>query len=238
MHLAEMDHLANNGDSFFHKAGVPSKMGFTLIMLTAIIVSNNINVLGILISTIILMFLIGRIPLIRVGHLAIYPAFFSILFALIKLQESIAYGLVVILKAVGAALTMIFLISTTPYVDIFSHLSLVLPNIIVDIFFFTYRSVFILLDKAENLFRSIKLRGGYNPLTLFLNFRNISHMIGTLIIHSFEMGERMQKIYALRGYEGCINVEVKWFHFNSNDIIILGLGIVILVGTVMPWYPW
>ena len=238
MHLAEMDFVANTGNSFLHKAGAQAKIIFTILMLATIISANEISALVFLITLVLLFFLMAKVPLLKIVHLAVYPAFFSLLFALIKFQESIFLGLIVILKAIGAALTMILLISTTPYVDIFACMSVVLPRILVDIFFFTYRAIFILLEKAENLFKSIKLRGGYSPLTLFLNFRNVSHIIGALIINSFEMGERMHKIFSLRGYNGYIHVDVKWFNFTSNDIMIVGLGIVIFLGMVIPWNPW
>lgn len=238
MHLAEMDLLANTGQSFLHKSNVTTKLIFTILMLSAIISANKLGILIFLAVVLLVMFMLAKVPMLKVLHLALYPAFFSLLFALIKFQDSVFAGLTVILKAVGAALTMILLISTTPYVDIFACLSAVLPRILVDIFFFTYRAVFILLEKAENLFKSIKLRGGYSPLALLYNFRNVSHMIGALIIHSFEMGDRMHKIFSLRGFNGYIHVEVKWFQFNSNDIIIVGLGIFIFIGTVMPWNPW
>ncbi|KUO51728.1 MAG: hypothetical protein APF76_15190 [Desulfitibacter sp. BRH_c19] len=238
MHISEMDHIANNGHSFFHRAGVLAKMFFTLIMLTAIIIANTINTLALLIIILMGMFLVTRVPLLKVGHLAVYPAFFSVLFAIIKFQESLTSGLIVVLKALGAALTMIFLISTTSYVEIFAVLSLVLPRLLVDIFFFTYRAIFILLDKAQNLFTSIKLRGGYRPFSMIMNIKNLPKLIGTLLIHSFEMGERMHKIYSLRGYNGHIYVQFKWWPLNSSDIIIFTISIGILIGTVIRWNPW
>lgn len=238
MHLAEMDLLANKGQSFFHRAGVISKLLFTVLMLTAIIIANKPGILIFLAAVLIFIFLLARIPLLKVIHLALYPAFFSLLFAMIKFQDSLTAGLIVILKAVAAALAMILLISTTPYIDIFACLSAVLPRILVDIFFFTYRSVFILLERAENLFKSIRLRGGYSPLALVLNFRNVSQIIGALIIHSFEMGERMYKIFSLRGFNGYIHLEVKWLPLSRSDIIIIVMGVLIFMGTVIPWNPW
>ena len=58
----------------------------------------------------------------------LYPVFFSLLFALIMMQQSFEAGIIVIFKAVGAALNMILLITTTSYVDIFKVLSLFCQN--------------------------------------------------------------------------------------------------------------
>lgn len=235
MHLANIDYIANSGESPFHKARTSTKIFFTICMLTAIIISKNILALLSLVGLLLILFLFTRVPLKSIAYLAMYPLFFSLLFALIMVQQSLTMGVIVILKAVGAALTMIFLITTTPYTGIFGFLSLFLPPILVDIFIFTYRSLFILLDKAENLFKSIRLRGGYSPIKLLLNFKNTSNMIGNLLVNSFDMAERMSKIYMLRGYHGKIPISEDFLSFQKIDIAILLLSAAILMGTVVMW---
>ncbi|AKL94029.1 cobalt ABC transport system permease protein CbiQ [Clostridium aceticum] len=235
MHLADIDQISNNGESLLHKARALSKIALTFFLLSSFIIANDFVRLGCLMAILFLLFILGKIPLKQVVHLALYPAFFSIIFALISAQQSWRLGIVVIMKAVGAALTMLLLITTTPYIDIFALLSLFIPNLLVDIFLFTYRSFFILFHKIQNLIKSIRLRGGYKPFNLWVNLKSVAGILGVLIMHSFEMSERMYKVYTLRGYKGKIPLTVEIFPLKAIDYIMIITGAVILVGTVIPW---
>ncbi|AOY75900.1 energy-coupling factor transporter transmembrane component T family protein [Clostridium formicaceticum] len=235
MHLADIDQISNNGDSLLHRAGTVSKIALTFFLLSSFIISNDFVRLGCLMVILFLLFILGRIPLKQVMHLAIYPAFFSTIFAFISAQQSWKLGVIVIMKAVGSAFTMLLLITTTPYIDIFAFLSLFMSSLLVDIFMFTYRSFFILIHKIQNSMKSIRLRGGYRPFNLWMNLKSAAGILGVLVIHSFEMSERMYKIYALRGYKGGIPLNTEIFPLKAIDVGIIIFGIVILVGTVIPW---
>jgi cobalt/nickel transport system permease protein len=235
MHIAEIDNLSLNGNSILHKAGTISKVVLTTLILISIIISKDLYRLTGLISIVLVLFAIGKIPIVQIGHLALYPALFSVFFAVLSAQQGWVAGIVIISKAVGAALTMLLLITTTPYVDVFSIFSLFMPSLIVDIFLMTYRSFFIIADKLGNLMTSIRLKGGYRPWQLVLNFRTITSMLGTLIIQSFEMSERMYKIYELRGYSGRIPMRTDLKLVTKTDFILCLAGMIILTGTVIPW---
>ncbi|ABR47829.1 cobalt transport protein [Alkaliphilus metalliredigens QYMF] len=235
MHLAEIDEISNNGNSLLHRTGTIAKVILVMCILASFIITNDLMKLGFLIGVLLILFIIGKVPLNKVIHLGLYPAFFSIIFALLRAQQGWLLGIIVIVKAVGTAFTMILLITTTSYVDIFSFFSLFMPSLLVDIFLFTYRSFFILISKIENLFKNMRLRGGYRSFNIFKNLKNIAAILGMLIIHSFEMSERMYKIYSLRGYQGTIPLRVELWPLKGKDFIFITLGLMILTGTVMTW---
>ena len=235
MHLAEIDQISISGDSLLHQARAISKLILTTLLLASIILTNDAVRLGMIMGVIFILLLFSKVPLMQLGHLILYPVFFSVLFAILRLQQSWVLGLIVLQKAVGAAMTMVLLISTTPYVDVFAVLSLFMPKLLVDILLFTYRSLFILIEQIENLMKSLKLRGGYRPFSLIANLRNIAGAFGILIIHSFEMSDRMYKIYSLRGYQGGIPMTVDIFPLKTIDYTIIILGTITLIGTVIPW---
>jgi cobalt/nickel transport system permease protein len=235
MHLAEIDHYALNGSSMIHKAQTASKAVLAVLLLSSIIISQDIYRLLGVVLVLLGLFLVARIPIWHIGHLALYPAFFSIFFAILTAQQSWVNGLVIMTKAVGAALTMLLLITTTPYVDLFALFSLFMPSLLVDIFLMTYRSFFILLDKISQLIRSIRIKGGYTPWQVIKNFRTISAMLGTLIIQSFEMSERMYRIYELRGYNGKIPIRKEPGNLTKIDFTMMALGLIVLIGVVLPW---
>jgi cobalt/nickel transport system permease protein len=230
--------MASGGTSIFHSAGVPAKLLMMLSLIGIIIGADNIAILGISVGILIILFLIARVRFKEILHLLLYPVFFSLLFALFKFQESWVAGLMIIFKGTGAALATLLLLATTPWVEIFAFLSAYLPGLLVDIFLFTYRAFFILIDQVEGLLKSIKLKGGYHLFGLIMNIKNMAAVVGLIMVHSFELSERMYKIYLLRGYDGGIPIMRKWWNFSYADRIVIVLSLFITFGMVMMWKLW
>lgn len=235
MHLAAVDQMANNGDSFLHQARPITKVVMSLLFLIGLILSDSIIESVILLSVTVILILLSKVDSREILHLALYPVFFSIIFALLKVQESWAAGALVMLKAFGAALNMLLLITTTAYTDIFAVFSFVMPGIITDVFIFTYRSLFLLLDKLENMIKIIRLRGGYHPMKLLFNLKNSAGALGVMIIHAFDMSERLYRIYALRGYSGRIPLTREWWPLRRVDVLLLIFTAIVLTGVIIPW---
>jgi cobalt/nickel transport system permease protein len=233
MKLAEIDYISNSNLSLLHRTNPAAKMIFSIALLTSVIISDQWSKLLFLIAVLAVFFIASRIPLKLVLHLVLYALIFSTLFAFIAAKQSWQLGVVVILKAIGASLTTIWLITTTPYVDVFSIFSLFMPRIMIDIFIFTYRSFFVLIEKMERLFKNIQLRGGYHPLRLIMNLRNIASIIGMFILYAFEMSERMYHIYSLRGYNGVLPINVDIWPFKGKDLLITAFGVLILIGVIV-----
>ncbi|MDA8234293.1 MAG: energy-coupling factor transporter transmembrane component T [Clostridia bacterium] len=231
MDLAYLDHLAVQGESPLHKASAPAKLAFLALCLAGVIMARSVLAAGLEIAVLLAVIWWARLPLGRLFHYTLYPVFFSSVFALAGVEGFWPSGVMVILKAFGAALAVILVICSTSYVEVFAFLGRFLPTIVVDGLLVTYRSFFQLLSKMGNLFRTIRLRGGYSPLALFRNIRNYGAALGLIFIHSWEMAERMYKIMALRGYQGGIPSGNK-AKFSPYDLLPLGLGTAILVMVV------
>lgn len=232
-HLAEIDSISNNGKSVCHSLNAISKMIFALFILIAVVISDSIIYIGGIMSIIMLILILSKIPLKTVGILILYPAFFSLIFALLMMQKSLEAGVIVIFKAVGAALNMILLITTTSYIEIFRVLSLFLPKLLVDIFLFTYRSLFIFIDQIGNLVKNMKLRGGYRAFNIFSNLKNVAGALGIMVIHSIDMSERMYQIFSLRGYSGGIIEGYEDKKTRYLDFLYIAVSIIILVGVIV-----
>ncbi|MDQ2088083.1 energy-coupling factor transporter transmembrane component T [Herbivorax sp. ANBcel31] len=232
-YLAEIDSISNSGNSIFHRLKAVSKMFFALFVLMAIVVSDNIIMIGGVMIVLMGILIFSKIPLKTVCVLALYPAFFSLIFAAIMMQQSVQAGVLVIFKAVGAALNMILLITTTSYIDIFKVLSIFLPDLLVDIFLFTYRSLFIFIDQIGNLIKSMRLRGGYRSFNIFANLKNVAGALGVMVIHSIDMSNRMYQIFSLRGYDGGIINNYKCKKFCLLDYLYITLSIIILTGVIV-----
>lgn len=233
MDLAYIDQLSNNGDGRLHRASAISKILLSLSVIISIVISNSLSVMLIIFSLLLLINYFNKMPMLKVIHFALYPAIFSMMFALIRFTYSPEQALVIVFKAVDSALAMILLITTTPYVQVFSFFRLFLPGVLVDGMFFTYRIFFILIEKLTNALTVIKLRGGLKPANIFFNIRNLASVIGILFINAFAMSERMYSIYSLRGYENNLFHETEWYKFRKTDHIPVSLSILILTVAVI-----
>lgn len=235
MNIASIDNVSINGTTKIHKCGAAAKMIFAALLLFSFLFTNEIEKTIFLFLIMIVFSTISLLPFKIIIKLLFYPAFFSSVFALIVIKDAPSEGILIMLKAIGAAFTMIWLILTTPYIEIFSILNRVFPSVIVDILFFTYRSFFILLGKLENISRSIKLKGGYYRYNIFRNIKNIAGILGILIISSFESSERIYKIYSLRGYDGKLPAGTFKIIKAKEDYMLIVFGIIILIGVQIPW---
>lgn len=199
----------------------------------SVLLAESIVIFPMLILILLALFRLGQIPIGRVWQLALYPAFFSLIFALVKLFESWQLGVIIIVRSALAAITIILLITTTPYYEIMGIFAKFMPSLLVDVFIFTYRAFFILVDQIGNMLQSIKLRGGYHRRSLAYNIKNMASILGVLILNSLEMSERMYMIYSLRGYGGGTYIDLDRGKVSIFDIIFLCLSILVLIGVII-----
>ena len=235
MNIAQIDNISINGQSFFHKSGSLAKMLLSFFLLAALMVTNQREKLVFLCLFLILLLLSSRLKPFLILKLLIYPLFFSLLFVFFTKSFSSYAPLILVLKATTAALTMIWLILTTPYIEVFSLLARVLPSLLADILFFTYRSFFILLEKMEDSLKIIRLRGGYSSANIIKNIKNTGAIIANLFINSFEMSERMYKVYSLRGYSGSLPLGKKKLIKRESDYLLILAGFLVFLGVLLPW---
>ncbi len=233
MDIAYIDQLANNGDGCLHKASVISKVLMTISIIAAVVVSTRIYQLLSVFIMLIILTRINQLPLRKILHFMLYPAFFSMVFALMYFRYSFEAGVVIILKAVVAAKGMLLLITTTPYPQIFGMLNRFLPSMVTDAMLFTYRIFFILLEKIRKSLIMIRLRGGFRPSNIIFNVKNLAAVIGIIFINAFDMSDRMYHIYALRGYSGNMMSNFKWYHFKRNDYMPIAVAIIIIAMVVI-----
>lgn len=230
MDIAFVDFVATHGDSFLHRSSIIAKLFLLLSLIISAMLANRLLQFVPLIILLFIGYLSAGIPLRKVCHYALYPAFFSLIFAFFKFTSSFALGLIVISKAITVALALLLFILTTPYPELFGILSRFLPSILVDGMFFTYRILFILLRQVKNLLTNVRLKGGYHPWRLFFNLRNLAGAIGVIFIHAFDLSERMHQVLMVRGYGGQIKLDYQHkFHQIDLLICVLGIGINILV---------
>ncbi|MGQ0794132.1 MAG: energy-coupling factor transporter transmembrane component T family protein [Deltaproteobacteria bacterium] len=202
MDIGLIDYFANSGGSFLHRASPSAKLGFTAIAIASIIAAEDFIPLACIYLTLAAITALTRLPFIKILSIAAYPAIFALLFALTAWRGDWTQSAALVLKALDAALLMTIFITTTPYPAVFARISSVLPKIVAEGLFMTYRSLFILLGLMDNLLRALTVRGGFSPGAYLRNTMNFASGIGLLLIKGFDLSEKMYGVMKIRGYEG------------------------------------
>jgi len=236
MDVAIIDYYANHGKSFLHKAKAQWKIVFAALIIASIIITNEFYLLLGIYITLATIAIWTKLPVIKIIIIAAYPAIFALIFALAMWNGSWLRAGVIMLKALSAALTMVILIVTTPYPDVFNAIRPFLPKIIAEGLFITYRSLFILLKLTDDLIMGLKVRGGLTHRKYISNVKNFSSGIGLLLVRGFDYSEKFYGVMNVRGYGGKISSENTKTSISRNDVITLIIGILIFavsLGTVL-----
>lgn len=229
MDIALIDYYANHGESFLHSAGAPSKLLFSALVIASVVITEEFYLLLAIYLSLISMAVWTRLTVTKIITIAAYPAIFALLFVILTWDGSLLRAWVIMLKALTAALTMVILIVTTPYPDVFKTLKPILPGIIHDGLYLTYRSLFVLLEMTDELVKGLKVRGGLTKRKYFTNIANFSSGIGLVLIKGFDITEKYYGVMKVRGYTGKIAGDKKCGRFSSDDLRTAALGILIFL---------
>lgn len=236
MDVAIIDYYANHGTSFMHRAKASWKIVFTALLIASIILTNDLYILLSIYFALVTIALWTKLPASRIITIATYPAVFALIFAFAVWNGSWVRAGVIILKALSAALTMVILIVTTPYPDIFNVIRPVLPRVIAEGLFVTYRSVFVLLELTDELIKGLKVRGGLTRRKYINNIKNFASGIGLLLVRGFDFSEKFYGVMTVRGYGGHISSTRTNSPFTLNDILVLIIGALVftvVIGTLI-----
>lgn len=233
MHLADIDYQALSKRSWLHDRRTDVKGISTLLVLIAVLAAQNLTILVVILCFLFIALVSSKLSKKAILQFSFYPLFFSSIFISVLWSTNPTLGLLSLLKALSSAWLMITLVATTAYVDLFATLSKVLPALLVDLFLFTYRSFFILLEKVSDLMKVIRLRGGYHPYHPIRNIKNFSSALALLFIRAFEMNDRMYQIYSLRGYNGKLPLREEAKPWTLSDFSLIFLSLILVIGAIL-----
>lgn len=194
MKIIDIDYYAEYGESWLNKTPVKIKLAMVGIVILTVILSWNVYVLGGLYLSLLLIILFSCVPKLNILKLSLYPLIFLVLFIISIKNISLELALIFVFKSLNASTSLILLIFTTNYIKVFGALRGFMPEFIVNLLFWTYRSIFILARILENLLDMMKFRG--NP-----SLKNLGNMLGFFVIKSIQTGENMYDAMKLRGYD-------------------------------------
>lgn len=229
MDVSLIDYYANHGESFLHKASAAAKLFFSVFVIASVVITGEFYFLLAIYTALIAIAVWAWLPVLKIVTIASYPAIFALLFVLLTWNGSYLDAGVIMLKALTAALTMVILIVTTPYPEIFKTLKPILPGVIHDGLYLTYRSLFVLLEMTDELVRGLKVRGGITRRKYIRNIKNFSSGIGLVLIKGFDITEKYYGVMKVRGYTGKISDDETQGLFTASNISPLFAGLLILL---------
>ena len=224
MDIGSIDYWANNWDSFMHRASAFSKILSALLIIAAVILTNDFFVLLTIYTTVIATVVLTLLPVSKILLIDAYPGIFALLFAISRWDGTILTPATIILRALVAALAALMLITTTPYPAVFAVIHRLMPRLVGDGLFLTYRSVFILLGLMTNLWTALRLRGGLTKGRYGQNLGNIGMGLGLMLIRAFSLSEKMYDAMRVRGYSGRLAPAATVWNITGYDAAPLALG--------------
>jgi energy-coupling factor transporter transmembrane protein EcfT len=243
MDVRAIDLCATTGDSRLHRASPITKLAAFALMLTAVVVQQNLFVVLACLLLLVAVSLGSRLPSRQVFGLAAYPALFALVFAFAAAPDPFTGGLFVV-RAVAASLAAIVLLFVTPYPQLFAPLQRVLPEVVGDALLMTYRSLFLLADKFEHLRVAIRLRSGLTHGHPVRAARATAGALGALVLYAFDLSQREYDVMRLRGYEGRLRVTLPNAASRAFDAALLVSAATVLAvavvfraagATLTPW---
>jgi cobalt/nickel transport system permease protein len=224
--LAQIDYLASNARTPWHRASALGKLIVALAILMAAVFAPGLRLLAALYLLAWTLVLTSRLPWRLVAAAAGYPLVFSLLFIASEWDGTWQTPLRLGLRPLTSSLAAVWLVGTTPYPDLFAPLSRVLPRSTGDGLFLTYRALFALLARSERLWRAARLRGGWSgPVRRRLALAGGG--LGTLVVHGFERSNRLYSAMLLRGHSGRICGCRHYAEWTRDDLwVALALAVV------------
>ncbi|MDD1719314.1 MAG: cobalt ECF transporter T component CbiQ [Methanoregulaceae archaeon] len=116
-------------------------------------------------------------------------------------RESINEAVFVFSRVIGGMSAMIFIALTTPMTDLFVVMRQCrVPEPVVDLAMFIYRSIFLILDQLVLTYRAQVMRLGYGSFRE--SVRSFATLCGSVFITSWGAGEDLIRAMDARCYEG------------------------------------
>lgn len=207
MDVATVDYWATSGRSYLHRASPVAKIVAAAAGIATVVVVQNVLVLAAVYLLVLAAARRARIPLRPFVLATTYSAVFALLLAVAQYAGDWVIPLTTVVKAMTAAAVVVLLIATTPYPQLFAPLRRLLPGIVVDVLYVTYRSVFIVLGVLTDLLTAVRLRGGFVGRNIGSRARNLAAAFGLGAIHALDVSERTYAVMRVRGYSGGLSGE-------------------------------
>jgi cobalt/nickel transport system permease protein len=207
MRIGDIDSVATQGSSSLHVAAPRAKLGAFALTLAAVIIGNNVLLLLAILLVLVALAVSARLPLRRMLSLALYSGILAALFAFAIASDWLGATLI-IGRAITAALAAVTLLFTTPYPFVFGPIQRWLPTVLGDALFMTYRSLFLMIDRFDQVLTAARLRAGLVGANPVRSAGVVARSLAGMLLYSVDLSQRTYDVMRLRGYDGRLSVHV------------------------------
>lgn len=138
-------------------------------------------------------------------------------------------------KAVALVTFVLVLLVTAPLdATLKAAHSLRVPGLLVQLVLLSYRYLFVLAGELAQLRIALRVRGFRNRASRHC-YRTIGHVAGTLLVRSYERGERVGQAMRCRGFDGRFR-SLTPFHTHAVDVAVFVLVVAAAAG--IGWLDW
>ena len=153
-------------------------------------------------------------------------------YGLTMTYEGLEYGILVAVRAISAVILVLSMIATTRFdITIKALDRLRMPNMLVQMFMFTYRYIFVFVIEFQRTWRAMAARG-FQVKTNLYALKTIGRALGMLFVRSYERGDRVYQALRSRGYTGSPRT-LGEFKMHASDyiwtILIIGFAVSLYV---------
>jgi cobalt/nickel transport system permease protein len=214
---------SEKGKSLIHRSSPWTKIAFLLLLVSIVVVDQNLTILLILYASVLAVYWSGGLPKKKLPKWCLFPIAFVLIiaaafifdepgFALIRIElyglslSLTDAGLLLLIKLLVKSLIMVTLsltlIMTTKYAELVYLAKKLLPSPINSMFLLSYRFSFVVFENISTMLKAVRSRGG----ALVKGFLGKSRLYGAIfamsLIHSIEKAERVGKAMEARGFSG------------------------------------
>ncbi len=214
--FAQIDYLACTGRSPWHRASALAKLLLAVCYVTLAVFTPSWGVIAGLFATVLVMCATAGVPRRLALAAASTPILFSLIFVLGHARTGWNEPLILFARPMVASLTAVWLVSSTPYPDLFAPLSRLLPRAVGDSLFLTYRAVFALLARVERMWTALRLRGAMSRPVKQRYFL-MGEAVGTVVLSGFDRSQRLYQVMRLRGHSGRVCGCRHYLEFTRDD---------------------
>lgn len=117
-------------------------------------------------------------------------------------EEGLSYAALITIRAVAAIVLVLTLLGTQRIEATLRALSLLrVPGVIVQMLFFTYRYIYVMMDEFLSIWSAMRAKG-YTLRPNRYGLSIIGNLVGMLLVKSYERAERVYCGMEARGYRG------------------------------------
>ncbi len=241
------EHFAK-GDSLFHRADPRIKILLALFLSLEVVFINDFFVLFLaVLSAIFMLCMTGISKVLILRRILVVNVFVIALWLILPWTtpgtsifqigpvhitwQGLVICMAITLKCNAIVMFNMALLSTSTIFALSHALDhLKVPQVLVQLFFFSWRYLHVLEEEYSKIKRAALLRG-FRPKTSFFTYKTYANILGTLFVRSYDRGQRVYWAMVCRGFNGTFWL-LSHFEFGRTDLFltsaVLFLGLCLL----------